>query len=246
MRVIRRLRGQAALITLLLWSGALLSACGTPQASAATQPRIVVALLDVSASTDAVRDSYLADVKQIVESVPAGARLVLLPISSRSLTAPALLDISFPDNTWWKTNSFTYGREVKRLRTQAFETVSTPPKEDPGRAGTAIIDSLVQAQEYLKLYPDGAGAIFIVSDMVEQSDLLDMYDLDGTGIESALAKVRDAGRLPALRGAAVNVAGLEASGHLPADRVTAIRGFWEELFQTADARLLRYSPALQL
>ncbi|MDB4895309.1 MAG: hypothetical protein JWN15_1571 [Firmicutes bacterium] len=242
--MIRSLRGQAVLLTLVLGLATLLAGCGTPAAT--MQPRIVITLLDVSGSTAAVRDNYLAEVKQIVDNVPAGARLVVLPVSSRSLTSPALLDISFPENTWWKTNSFTYGREVKRLRQQAMETVSTPHNQDPGRNGTAIIDSLVQVQEYLKPYAPGSGALYIISDMVEQSDLLDLYDLDGTAIQSALAKVSKSGRMPALRGAAVDVAGLEASGHLPSDRVMAIRSFWEHLFQTADARLVRYSPALRL
>jgi hypothetical protein len=242
--LIRSLRGQAVLLVLVLGLAALLAGCGT--AITTTQPRIVITLLDVSGSTAAVRDSYLAEVKQIVDNVPAGARLVVLPVSSRSLTAPALLDISFPDNTWWKTNSFTSGREAKRLRQQALETVSAPHNQDAGRNGTAIIDSLVQVQEYLKPYAAGSGALYIISDMVEQSDLLNLYELDGTGIQSALAKVSKAGRMPALRGAAIDVAGLEAAGHLPSDRVMAIRSFWEHLFETADARLLRYSPALQL
>lgn len=223
----------------------LLSGCGARPASTPTEPQVVIALLDVSGSTEAVRAKYMAQVEAIVASVPAGARLVVLPVSARSLTAPTVVDITFPTYTWWKSNSFTHDRTVKKRRDEALAAVSALFEESPGSRGTALVDGLIQAQEFLKPYPEGAGALYLISDMVEQSDLLNLYDLTEAGVQPALGKVREAKRMPSLRGAAVSVAGLEASGHLPSERVLAIRSFWEQLFERAGARLQGYAPTLQ-
>lgn len=240
------MRERLWLVLLLLVILPAVSACGARKVSTPAQPRLVVALLDVSGSTEAVRDPYLAQVGRIVESVPAGGRLVVLPISSQSLTAPAAIDITFPEYTWWQTNAFTHGRKMRHLQEKAMEGVTALFEQNPGTRGTALVDSLRQAQDFLKAYPEGAGALYIISDMVEQSDLLDMYSLEDADVESALAKVHEASRLPSLRGATVAVAGLEAAGHLPAGRILAIRRFWEQLFEAAGARLIGYSATLQL
>lgn len=239
-------RPRATLLALLILTGLLLQACGAQRAATPDQPQIILTLLDLSGSTEAVRENYLAQVERIIAAVPPGGRLVILPVSARSLTAPAALDLTLPAYTWWKTNSFTHGRAVNRLRQQALETVAALLEQNPGTRGTALIDSLLQAQAFLKEYPEGAGAIYIISDMVEQSDLLDLYGLEQAGVEPALAKVSEAERMPALNGAAVTVAGLEAAGHLPSAQVLAIKSFWEGLLESAGARLLWYSPTLKL
>ncbi|MFZ5815257.1 MAG: hypothetical protein ACOY93_08130 [Bacillota bacterium] len=230
----------------LILAAALLQACGTRQAAAPAQPRILLALLDLSGSTEGVRDQYLAQVERIVAHVPPGGRLVVLPVSARSLTAPAAVDLTFPEYVWWRTNSLTHSREMGRRRKEALEGVTALLQQRLPGKGTALLDSLLQVQEFLKPYPEGTAALYIISDMVEQSELLDLWNLTEAGVGPALAKVEEGGRLPALKGAAVTVAGLEAAGSLPAARVMAIRSFWEQLLQRADGRLLWYSPTLQL
>lgn len=240
------MKARTWLLLFLLTSTLLLSACGAEEASTPAQPDLVLTLLDVSSSTEAVRSTYLAQVERIVGSVPAGARLVILPVSANSLTAPAAFDATFPTYTWWQTNSFTHNRQMNKLRQEAMEAASALFEQNPGSRGTALVDSLVQVQEYLRPFPEGSAALYIISDMVEQSQLLDLYDLKEAGIEEALQTVEQASRLPSLRGATVTVAGLEASSHIPAEGVLAIRHFWEKLFERAGGELVGYSPTLHL
>lgn len=228
----------------LLTLTVLLSGCGARPANTAAPPQVVLALLDLSGSTESVRARYLAAVETVVARVPAGARLVILPVSDRSLTAPAAADVTFPPHRRFSTNSFIHRREMTRLRRHALEAVGAAVTPEAGARGTALLDSLLQAQDFLRSYPEGAGSIYIISDMVEQSQTLDLFGLEPAGVEPALARAEDARRVPDLRGAAVTVTGLEASGHLEPETVLAIRTFWEGLFERAGGRLIQYSPTL--
>ncbi len=228
------------ILPLLLASLLLLTACGTPEPAA---PQVVIALIDLSGSTAAVREQYLAQTRQIMESLPAGSRFLALPVS---LTVPALADTTFPTYTWWATNSFTHGREMRRLRQEAMAEIEAGITQAAGSSGTHILDSLREAEKFLAGYPDGAGAVYILSDMVEQSDLIDFYNLTADGVIPALAKVQEDRALPNLHGASVTVAGLEAASTLKPSTVRAIQSFWEEIFQQAGATLRRYSPTLQV
>lgn len=233
----------------LLLSGVLLLAglaagCGARPVGTPAPPQVVLTLLDLSGSTEAVRARYLSAVETVIARVPPGSRLVILPVSDRSLTAPAVVDLTFPAYRRLSTNSFIHRREMTRLRRQALEAVGAAVKPEVGARGTALLDSLLQAQDFLRSYPEGAGAIYIISDMVEQSQTLDLFGLGPAGVEPALARAEESGQVPDLRGAAVTVTGLEAAGHMESETVLAVRAFWEALFERAGARLLQYSPTL--
>jgi|GEM_PF-2891640 len=225
----------------------LLTACGATQPAASPQqPKIVLTLLDLSGSTESVRARYLAQTEQIMESVPPGARFLLLPISARSLTTPAVVDLTFPTYTWWKTNSFTYDRDTTRLQEEALGKIRAALETAIDQPGTALLDGLKRAEEFLTSYPDGSGAIYLLSDMVEQGDQIDLYNLTDEAIAPTLDSVAEKGLLPNLRGASVTVAGLEAASSLPPARVRAVQSFWEQFFESAGTKLRRYSPTLQV
>ncbi|HLN64109.1 MAG TPA: hypothetical protein VK464_21530 [Symbiobacteriaceae bacterium] len=227
------------LIAVALSVAMLASGC-TGRPATAEAPTPVVVLLDRSASTGPVADRYLTYFRQVTESLQGGERLLVLPVSGASLTAPPAVDLTFPAYRALTTNAFTHGRSMKKLRQEAADAVAALLEQPPDAASqhTAILDGLMRAQELLNGRP---GVICIISDMVEDSDVVRLDGLTEEQVPAVLAAA--AGRAPTtLQGARIHVAGLDAAGALPPARVLAIRHFWEQVFAGAGATLEEYGP----
>ncbi|HWI50516.1 MAG TPA: hypothetical protein VNT01_00030 [Symbiobacteriaceae bacterium] len=214
-------------------------------ASPAAQPgpgRPVIVLVDLSGSTEAVAPTYKTYVQKVVDSLQGGEHLLILPISSASLTSAAAVDLQFPAYRRLTTNTFTHNRQMKKLRLEAMagvDTLLTAPRTAAAQR-TAIIDGLLQARDLAAGRP---GSIFIISDMVEDSDLACFETLAENEIPGVLSAVEAAGRLPQFpANTQVHVAGLGAAGQMEPARVLAVRRFWEQLFARAGAQLVEYGP----
>lgn len=226
---------------LMLWMAALLLLTGCFSRPADQQAGAAVLLIDLSGSTDNVKGAYLQTVGDVLARMEPGERLFVLGVSATSLTDPLIADVEFPPYAALTTNSFTHGREMKRLREETLAKVSDlleRPRSVHGQSrGTSLIDALANAGDLLRPYP-GAATVICLSDMVEQSDQVDLYDLTKTGVDAALARVA----APALKGVQVYAAGLEGAAALPPERNRAIRLFWTRLLEQAGADLAGYGP----
>jgi len=217
-------------------------AAGCAASPAAQQNRPVIVLVDLSGSTEAVAPTYKTYVQKVVDSLQGGEHLLILPISGTSLTAAATVDLQFPAYRRLTTNTFTHNRQMKKLRQEAMagvDTLLSAPRTATAQR-TAIIDGLLQARDLAAGQP---GSIFIISDMIEDSDLARFETLAESEIPAVLAEVEAAGRLPQYPGnTRVHVAGLGAAGQMDPARVLAVRRFWEQFFTRAGAHLVEYGP----
>jgi hypothetical protein len=228
------------LLIMVMAAAVLCSGCiGRPAVQQAPTP--VVVLIDRSGSTGPAADGFLEQFRRITASLQGGEHLLVLPVSGASLTAPPAVDLTFPPYQALTTNQFTHGRTVRQLRQEAEAQVAALLQQAPDASSshTAILDGLLRAQELLGGRP---GVICLISDMVEDSDVL---RLDGLTEEQVAPALERAGnRLPTnLEGARVHVAGLDAARELAPATVLAIHQFWEQVFQRAGATLVEYGPA---
>jgi hypothetical protein len=209
--------------------------------SSDTQPAVGVAVLvDVSASTTAVKDQYLKTFEQVLAGLQGGEQLIVIPISASSLVEPVALNEAFPAKGRLD-NPVTYNRNLKQKRADVAARMAAYLDEPRSqRRGSAIIDGLEQARAILAPYPEKH--LVILSDMIEQSELADFTALTEASIPALLERLKD--RTPELP-VTVHVAGItDGAGTLPSSQVLAIRSFWTQFLTERGATLASYGPSL--
>lgn len=205
-------------------------------------PRLAIVLIDV---TDSVtrRDwaAYQMTAASLVDSIRASQveaereRLIVATIDSRPFSR------------------FERVMDVTIAATGLVDdTVHVPAQRDDIKAqlglivpqaqssATRIFDALTGAADIIANNPGYAPQILLLSDMVEESPILNLKHrtLDDAGIADLLDHLREQGLLPDLHQAAVHVsggAGEDAAAYATTKRV------WEAYFARANAQLQRYS-----
>jgi len=234
-----------ALSVLLLLS----AGCGK-----STPARVTVVLFDLSASTnvEAIRRQYLTDFNKVLDTVTAGGTIAADIIDDNPLAHSSYpIHVTFDRYEPMKENKLDYDRRMRARRDAVAEQAEALIQRRPsGRRGTAVLDSLQLAERVFLTYKDDQKLLVIFSDMIEQSR---RYDFTGENLTPArigqiIARERSAGRIPALNGVEVCVAGAgaEKSGGISAERFLAIQQFWSQYFEAAGANLPRerYGAAL--
>lgn len=224
----------------LLLAALLVSGC----AVRADQPGSagIVVLLDLTGSTTAVRERYLADFDRVLDGSRDGDHLYVIPISADSLVEPVAVDIAFPRASWLQNRVFK-ARRLNTIKNDALSRVEAllkSPSTDR-RAGSAIVDGLERAADLLQPYRQRY--VVVISDMIEQSELAD-FSAPNAGMDAVLSRVRE--RAAGL-GAQVYVAGVtNGAGDPPltSARVREIRAFWTSFFTERDCVLAAYGPDL--
>ncbi|MHB8757942.1 MAG: hypothetical protein ACYC6V_08040 [Bacillota bacterium] len=224
----------------VLLAALLVSGCVAP----ADQPGStgIAVLLDLTGSTTAVRERYLADFARVLDGSRDGDHLYVLPISAASLVEPVAVDITFPRASWLENRVFK-ARRLSAAKSDALSRVEAllkSPSTDR-RAGSAIIDGLERAADLLQPY--GQRYVVVISDMIEQSELADFSVLNAD-MDAVLVSVRE--RAAGL-GAQVYIAGVtNGAGEQPltSARVREIRAFWTSFLAERDCALEAYGPDL--
>jgi len=107
--------------------------------------------------------------------------------------------------------------------------------------GTDILGSLELAKRVFSLYPNMDHILLVMSDMRETSRVVRLDTLTMKGVESLVARLRSAGRVPDLRNARVCVLG---ASHPSPERFRINREFWTRYLAATGAELRDYGAAL--
>lgn len=241
----------AAWILFLIFGGVLL-ATGHPSSSVATtHPGMeLIIFVDFSGSIRKEdKKSFEQDlVKRIIPSLSAGDRLLVAPITEKTLTDfRPLIEVDFPPKpsfNGFMQNAMTYNRQLKeaetevvRLKEELVGQVAAMFKQHFPSPRTDIFNAVVLAQ---KLFTDDGRAkvLVLMSDMVEDSQPYNFYNLrwGPDTVEKLLGELDSNGLIPDLSGVCLYVAGASADSAEMAHRVS---NFWATYFQRTKANMDR-------
>jgi hypothetical protein len=193
---------------------------------------LVVVFVDasLSVSEEAWDSRYRTPYVEICRRLGHGDRLILAPITARSLTGyEPVIDRTFRPRTG---RSHTDAVSLEADRRAAVEGFS---KVKRGEKKTQILDATAMAAD---LFAANAGFgerwLVLLSDMLESSEGIEFErtKLDEKKARSIIDERRKKGLLPSLEGVRVFVGG--ASGP-SSQKFAEVRGFWTTYFRDAGA-----------
>jgi len=235
-----------------------LTGCQQVKDAVSTTPQFgVVALLDISASTDqdALKQRYQKELLAVINQVvPQGA-----VIRADAIRATPLADTVFPVRidvakmSVINKNDLAMEDTLKNAKDSASQELTRLLSNTPTTPMTRILDAIEVTSrifngEEMKGIPDRRLLIF--SDMIESSERYEFTraGLSQRAISAIIQKDKQAGRIPKLSGVRVWIAGAGAGGgsHLSGDQLRGIEQFWLEYFRAAGAELVptRYGSTL--
>lgn len=194
-------------------------------------------------------------VTKIIPSLSAGDRIVIAPITDKTLTDfHPLVEVTFPpkpDFNGWLDNMMKYNRQVKENETQVDrlkETIRVQVTDVFARRSfsqyTDIFSSLVIAK---KLFHNESRrkVLILMSDMVEDHPpyRFDKIPWNPATNQQILSELDAKGLIPDLSGVCVYVSGASAGS---AELARNIGQFWQVYFQRARADMdpSRYAHVL--
>jgi hypothetical protein len=235
-----------------------LTGCEQVKDAVSTTPQFgVVALLDISASTDqaALKQRYQKELLAIIDQVaPRGAI-----VRADAIRATPLAETIFPVRidvakmSVIDKNEFNMEEAVTNAKASAVQELTQLLSENPATPFTRILDAVEVTSRIFNGYemkgiPDRRLVIF--SDMIESSDRYEFTraGLSQRAISAMIQKDKRAGRIPNLSGVSVWIAGAGAGGgaRLSSEQLRAIENFWMDYFRAAGADLAptRYGSTL--
>lgn len=221
------------------------------------QPRVVFLLLDVSGSTQSMREIYTTGFEKILSALKGGDRLIVDRISDNPLSQS-----TFPINEEFTTygifdrrgnpifepqNQKELDEKKKAIMEKANKIINAPK----GAPTTAILNSLQLAERVFNTYKNGDNVLVIFSDMVEisKSHNFAYEKLTQADIDATIEQQRKAGELPNLDKVKVYAIGAgagEENRKLKSEQWFGIQNFWLAYFAATGANLTkdRYGAAL--
>lgn len=236
----------------------MLTGCQQVKEAVSTTPQFgVVALLDVSASTDqeALRQRYQREFLEMIDQLASHGAV----IRADAIRATPLAETIFPVRidvarmSVIDKNEFNLEEAVKKAKDSATQGMSKLLSEIPPTQRTPILDAIEVTSrifngEEMKGIADRRLVVF--SDMIESSDRYEFTraGLSPKAISAMIRKDKQAGRIPKLNGVSVWIAGAGAGGgsHLSSQQLRGIEQFWTEYFKATGAMLMptRYGSTL--
>jgi hypothetical protein len=212
------------------------------------ESKTVLALFDLSGSARDMQEVYNAAFTRIIDGLGPGDRIVVERISDRPLN-----EATFPVNELFekygafdRRSSPVYApaneRDLAAKKDEIKETVRAFIAGNGGSGTTAIIDSMLLAEQVFTTYPSPQRVLFVFSDMVEihggNNFLRD--GLTDASIGRIMDDLRESDRLSDLHGVTVYVVGAGAGGDNRKVKATQwfdIKRFWLRFFAEAGATL---------
>jgi len=239
-----------ALTGIVLFGALALTGCGEQKAEGAAKPvegRLMVVLLDLSASTRAFRSEYKQDFQRLTERLDYGDHLVVLTVDTDSIANSRLLvDEVLP--TFEKTDNmkneliiskakqkFAAENPIEELRTAAASP-ALAALDETMTGGSDILGALELASQQLERSKATSKSLVVLSDMILRVPALGVDFQKQKTIDPAteIVKITKSGGPPKLTGANVVVVGATAKDQ---NRWKQIRGFWSEYFSAAGATM---------
>lgn len=209
----------------------------------------VAVLIDVTSSTANIRERYITEFQKLLQRLGENVRLVVLQVDSNSASRPVVFEHTFRAPHWLWENPHKIRVANKKAREEALSSVrrllNAPP---PDRTGTTIIDGIGYAARLLSSYPPGHREIVVISDMAEQSELVDLTQGPLDSPDRVLDRLQAQGRLSNLGGTCLHATGVTdgdgPNGWMTPEQVAKIKAFWHHFVDRTGAKLRAYGPSL--
>lgn len=247
-----------ARISVAMMAGLLLATGCTPSSQAtARRATAIVIFVDFSQSIRSEdRALFQEDIEnRIIPSVSAGDRILIAPITDKTLTEfRPLVEATFPQKpefSGWLDNVLNYNRQLKDLDTQVARLKEETRAQVAAMFGrrfsspqTDIFSSLLLAQKLFHNEPRRK-VLVLMSDMIEDNPPYRFEHISWSPAtnQKILSELDARGLLPDLSGVCVYVSGVSARSAEMAER---IGHFWRAYFQRtkADMDPSRYAHVL--
>jgi len=229
----------------------VLSGCGRAAAGISDrQTSFVLALFDVSGTTNAARDSYLSDLSGVMDQLGGGDSLWADQITENSLaTSRVALRLELPTFSILGQNRDDYAAQVaalkKKARSQAESLMNGRTQK------TTILDALLVAQKVFhgsRAVAASHRILVLFSDMREDSIryVFDREVLTAARTKQILSREETDHRIADLKGVTVYVAGATADRSGNPEQIRRIQAFWQAYFRAAGTELSdeHYSASL--
>ena len=230
---------------------AALSACHDATAGMkGRQTSFVLALLDVSGTTNAARESYLSDLAGMMDQLQGGDVLWADQITENSLaTSRVALRLELPSFDLLAQNRDDYNTQLSVLRKKAHSEAESLTNGKTQR--TTILDALLVAQKAFHGSRAAAAShriLVLFSDMREDSFryVFDREILTSSRAKQIIAREKADHRIADLKGVEVYVAGATADRTGDPEQIRRIQAFWQAYFRAAGTELSdeHYSASL--
>jgi hypothetical protein len=234
------------------------TASPTPAAASGENGKVVMALFDLSQSTQnsAMRQKYYESFQRILEKVGGGDILVADLITDDPLSQSsfpinetlAAFDPGTDNELLVRKKRGAFDKQLKEQRERLAAQVQTLLNDQNRKINkTRILDAMRLAERVFKTYQRPKKVLVIFSDMIEDSDRRN-FQTQPPGeadITQLLDREKKAGTWPDLTGVKVYVIGAAGSQGSSA-AYTAIENFWLQYFKQTGADLVkeRYGAAL--
>ncbi len=224
------------------WSG---EAFGKSEKST-PNPRLIVILVDMSASADEARRTVCRDAfEKIYGNLQHGDRLVVGTITSQSYVEfKPTVDEEIPKKTVWD-NRLQYEKKLRDAKEKIRREVNKLLSQKRGTLLTEILDSLNIADIIFHDEKERQKVLVILSDMIQDSKdyKFDKDRITGEYINNVIRSRQKHKLVPNLANVKVYVAGASAAD---SDQFRAIQTFWARYFgeSRADFSPHRYGHSL--
>jgi hypothetical protein len=234
--------GALLLCNPLNWSG---EAFGKPENSS-PDPRLIVILVDMSASADQARRTVCKDAfEKVYRNLRHGDRLVVGTITSQSyIEFKPTVDEEIPKKTVWD-NRLQYEKKLTDTKEKIRREVNKLLSQKQGTPLTEILDSLNIADTIFHDEKERQKILVILSDMIQDSKeyKFDKDKITDEYINNVIRSRQKNKLVPSLANVKVYVAGASAAD---SDKFRAIQAFWARYFSEsrADFSPHRYGHSL--
>jgi hypothetical protein len=243
----------------------LLAGCGRfrreaiapAEAQAAPQPRVIVVLIDFSATTQMFRDQYRSDIVNVVENLRESDALALLKINESSLgsggSQSLFTTMDVPPEPGEAKNALTrrlrderHAKAVAAKRDVVRKNVEKFLKETAKAPWTEIMAGLANADKVIDQHSSHRPILIVFSDMIEESRRYNFAKKLPTARRrlQILETERATNRLPDLTGVRVHVVAPMSGGD--SEKFLRLQDFWMAYFKAANAKLRTENYAASL
>jgi hypothetical protein len=209
-------------------------------------PRLIIILVDMSASADQARRTVCKDAfEKVYRNLRHGDRLVVGTITSQSyIEFKPTVDEEIPKKTVWD-NRLQYEKKLTDTKEKIRREVDKLLSQKQGTLLTEILDSLNIADIIFHDEKERQKILVILSDMIEDSKegKFDKDKITDEYIHRVIKSRQKNNLIPNLANVKVYVAGASAAD---SDKFRAIQAFWARYFSEsrADFSPHRYGHSL--
>ncbi len=205
---------------------------------------VVVILVDKSGSTTELeKRNQKTFLEQQIERIPAGATAVVAPITANPLSGDRndVIRIDLPGDSLLGNHDDV---ELKKAKKDLLDRSIQMLENTPVAQGTAILDSLRSVESAIPKDGKSKVTIVIISDMMEVTPRLDLYQACPTLTEQRSNEIvqteADADRLPKLKGEVRIIGAGVGNKTMDVTCRDNVKSFWLRVIEAAGGTVISY------